>query len=89
MWRDHGATPLWLLCHGTEWGQGRAYMAHVRTWARNTNRPFTNFANSGFAVGLHIPPGTEMPGVVVSVLDQIDEMIDAMRAATAQPDPSI
>jgi len=50
-------------------------------------RPITNFTNSGFAVGLHIPPAKEMPGVATSVLDQIDKMTDAMRAAIAQPDP--
>ena len=88
MWRDHGATPMWLLCHGTDWGQGKTYKPHILTWARTTNRPFASANASGFAVGLHLPPGTEKPGVVASVLDQLDDMIDAMRGATAPPSPT-
>jgi hypothetical protein len=88
LWRDHGATPLWLLCHGTDWARGKIYKPNVQTWARMKDHPFTSIGTGGFAVGLHLPPNTELPAVVDAVLSQIDEIIAAMGTASGATDPA-
>jgi hypothetical protein len=79
LWRDHAATPMWLTCAATDWGRATHYKPRVMSWARSANHPFEPLGAGGFAVGLHLPTSTEMPGVIDAVLGQIGDMTAAMQ----------
>lgn len=74
LWREHGATPLWLRFHGTEWGRGAENGPQVQAWAGATNTPFVGDGPRGFSLGLRIRSGADLDQVVESVLAQLGEV---------------
>lgn len=78
LWRDHGATPLWLVFHGSEWGRGVAFRTKVAAWAKATNRPFARVGQRDYAGAMFVPTQSELPQVVAGVLAQIDVVVDVI-----------
>jgi hypothetical protein len=91
LWRDYGATPLWLVCNDTRWGQAPKFKALAQAWAHRTNKPFASRPlreAGGFAVGLHVPPKTEFDGAVEAVLSQVMGFAASMSDGGREARPS-
>lgn len=71
LWRDADATPLWMVCSGTDWGRGDRVRASVEGWARDQGRRVVDLGGGSFAVGLQVPVGMELAAAAEGVLEQV------------------
>lgn len=71
LWKEHGATPLWLLFGDDKFGRGPDVRRLIEPWAIK-NRIHTAITHdNAFAMALDIPVGEEKAGVIRSLVNRI------------------
>jgi len=67
LWREHGATPLWLVFSSTDWGRAPVVRTTIEPWAARAN-VVSAMVGDQFVVGIPLASGEERDQVVRSAV---------------------
>jgi len=77
LWKEQGATPLWLIFSGSEWGRAPEVRPFLEPWASRNGVPAVS-RDDEFAVGIHLATGQEREAVIAHVSNQLKEIAQVL-----------